>query len=46
MSAAKLEKNIANLERRLRQEFSSELDAKLELCHGWSTVHRYTTPFQ
>ncbi|CAE7275278.1 hypothetical protein AK812_SmicGene37950 [Symbiodinium microadriaticum] len=32
MSAAKLEKNIANLERRLRQEFSSELDAKLELC--------------
>ena len=32
MSASKLEKNMANLERRMRKEFLLELDAKLEPC--------------
>ncbi|CAE7778272.1 unnamed protein product [Symbiodinium sp. CCMP2456] len=32
MSASKLEKNVANLERRLRHEFQLELNAKLEPC--------------
>eukprot|EP00439_Symbiodinium_sp_Y106_P047896 s4372_g6.t1 len=32
MSASKLEKNMANLERRMRKEFLLELDVKLEPC--------------